>query len=94
MFLGVWFSRSPQLAAVSSTFFTILLAILALVMGHASAGTSVIFTLIFPPAFYIFVIRALCGWELALNGTHITRGDPDNGLIILPLIVVTIVSAF
>lgn len=86
------FGKSPQLAAVVSTFLGILFAILALVMGSAGTGTAVIFTIIFPPGFYIFAIRAICGFENHLLPTNALTGDPDNNLRLLPLIIAAIVS--
>jgi hypothetical protein len=88
------FGKSPQLAAVISTFLAILFAVLALVFGHASDGGAVIFTLIFPPGFYIFAIRAIAGWENHLHPTNALKGDPDNGLALLPLLIISLVSIY
>ena len=92
LFLAAPFGRSPQLAAVVATFVSIVLAIIALVFKEATTGAASIFTLIFPPAFYIFAIRAICGWENHEWATDVLKGDPDNDLRLLPLIIVAIVS--
>jgi ATP-binding cassette subfamily A (ABC1) protein 3 len=93
-FVAAPFGKSPQLAAVVSTFLSILFAILALVFKHASDGGAFIFTLIFPPGFYIFAIRAMAGWENNLHPTNALKGDPDNGLRLLPLLIAALVSFF
>jgi ATP-binding cassette subfamily A (ABC1) protein 3 len=90
-FIAASFGKSPQLAAVTTTLLCIVFAILALVFKNASDGSAFIFTLIFPPGFYIFAIRAICGWESNLMATNIIRGDPDNHLTLLPQLIAAIV---
>lgn len=94
LFVAAPFGKSPQLAAVVSTFLAILLAVVALVLGHAHDGTAVIFTLIFPPAFYIFAIRTIAGWENHLHPTNALQGDPDNNLRLLPLLIIALINVF
>jgi ATP-binding cassette, subfamily A (ABC1), member 3 len=91
-FIAVPFGKSPQLAAVASTFLSIMFAVAALVFSHASTGAAFVFSIIFPPGFYIFVIRAMCGFENHQIGTNILDGDPDNGVVVLPIVVAAIVS--
>lgn len=43
-FVAAPFGKSPQLAAVVSTFLAILFAVVALVLGHVQDGTAVIFS--------------------------------------------------
>ncbi|KAI0778957.1 P-loop containing nucleoside triphosphate hydrolase protein [Trametes elegans] len=93
-FVAAPFGKSPQLAAVASTFLAIVFAILALVFSRASTGAAFIFTLIFPPGFYIFAIRAICGFEVYQLATNITQPDPDNALRLLPLIIAAIIDVF
>jgi ATP-binding cassette, subfamily A (ABC1), member 3 len=57
-FVSAPFGKSPQLAAVASTLLSIVFAILGLVFSRAGTGAAVIFSIIFPPGFYIFAIRA------------------------------------
>lgn len=90
--VAVPFGKSPQLAAVVATFLALLFAILALVFSHASTGVAFVFSIIFPPGFYIFIIRAVCGFENHQLGTDILHGDPDNGVVVLPLMIAAIVS--
>lgn len=90
-FVGAPFGKSPQLAAVASTFLSIVVAIVALVFTQAGDGAAFIFSIIFPPAFYVFAIRCICGWENNLLGTNALQPDPDSGLRLLPLIVAGVV---
>ncbi|KAI0658358.1 P-loop containing nucleoside triphosphate hydrolase protein [Cubamyces menziesii] len=93
-FVATPFGKSPQLAAVSSTFLAIVFAILALVFSRASTGAAFVFSLIFPPGFYIFAIRAVCGFEAHQVATSVTQPDPDNALRLLPLIIAAIIDVF
>jgi ATP-binding cassette subfamily A (ABC1) protein 3 len=90
-FVAAPFGKSPQLAAVATTFLGIIFAILALVFSGAGTTAATIFTLIFPPSYYVFAIRAICGWENHQIPTEILKPDPDSNLILLPLIIAAIV---
>ena len=92
-FVAAPFGKSPQLAAVVSTVLSIVLVIIALVL-KASTGTAFIFTIIFPPGFYIFAIRAIAGYENHMLPTNALKGDPDNGVILLPLLIAAIVNVY
>ncbi|KAG7099993.1 hypothetical protein E1B28_001784 [Marasmius oreades] len=93
-FVAAPFGKSPQLAAVASTLLTIVLAILALVFKQASTGAAFIFSIIFPPGWYIFVIRAICGWENNRKASNLLKRDPDTGLVLLPLIIAAVIDIF
>ncbi|KAF9067262.1 P-loop containing nucleoside triphosphate hydrolase protein [Rhodocollybia butyracea] len=93
-FIAAPFGKSPQLAAVASTFLSIVFAILALVFSRASTGAAFIFSIIFPPGWYIFAIRAICGWENHLQATDVLKADPDTGLVMLPLLIAGIIDVF
>ncbi|KAG2067404.1 P-loop containing nucleoside triphosphate hydrolase protein [Suillus decipiens] len=93
-FVAAPFGKSPQLAAVATTFLGIIFAILALVFGRASTVAATIFAIIFPPGYYIFAIRAICGWENQQIPTNILKPDPDTHLILLPLIIAAIIDVF
>jgi hypothetical protein len=90
-FVAAPFGKSPQLAAVATTFLGVIFAILALIFSRASTTAATIFTLIFPPGYYVFAIRAICGWENHQIPTNILKPDPDNNLTLLPLIIAAIV---
>jgi len=87
LFIAAPFGKSPQLAAVASTFLGLVFAILAQVFRKASTRVATIFSLVFPPGYYIFAIRAICGWENSQIPLNILKPDPDNNLTLLPLIV-------
>lgn len=90
-FVAAPFGKSPQLAAVATTFLAIVFAVLALVLENVSTGTAFVYTLIFPPGFYVFAIRAVCGWENHQLATNALKSDPDRGLTLLPLLIAAIV---
>ncbi|KAF5332545.1 hypothetical protein D9611_005149 [Ephemerocybe angulata] len=93
-FITAPFGKSPQLAAVVTTFLAIIIAVVALVWDRAKNGPAFIFTIIFPPAYYIFVIRAICGYENHLMPTNVLKGDPDNGVTVLPQLIAGIINIF
>lgn len=93
LFVSVPFENSPQLAAVASTFLSFIFAILAQAFGHASSGAAFIFTIIFPPGFYVFAIRAIAGFEAHQIPTNMLKKDPDNQLTLLSLVIAVLVRA-
>lgn len=93
-FISVPFGKSPHLAAVASTLLGLVFAVLALVMQSSQSGTLFIFSVLFPPSFYIFAIKAICGYENHQFPTNVLKGDPDRGIVLLPLIIAAIVSQF
>ncbi|TFK24250.1 nod factor export ATP-binding protein I [Coprinopsis marcescibilis] len=93
-FVAAPFGKSPQLAAVVTTFLAIILAVVALVMKSAKTGTAFIFTLIFPPSFYVFATRAICGFEDMGLGANAVKQDPVFGLTLIPLIIAALINVF
>ncbi|KAF9471812.1 P-loop containing nucleoside triphosphate hydrolase protein [Pholiota conissans] len=92
--IAVPFNSSPQLAAVISAFLVIVFAIFGLVLKANETGVLFVFSLIFPPSFYIFALKAICGYENNRLPTNVVEGDPDNGILLLPLMVAAIVDIF
>lgn len=92
LFVAVPFGRSPQLAAVASTFCAIIFAILAQAWSTTTSGSGFVYSIFFPPGYYIFTVRAIAGFEVHQIPTNILHPDPDNGLRILPFIIAAIVS--
>ncbi|TFK69897.1 P-loop containing nucleoside triphosphate hydrolase protein [Pluteus cervinus] len=89
------FGKSPQLAAVATTFLSVFVAIVALgFSSHANTEAAFIFSILLPPGFYIFAINAICGWESHLLPTNALEGDPDSGLRLLPILLAAIISIF
>ncbi|KAJ7360966.1 hypothetical protein DFH08DRAFT_1074070 [Mycena albidolilacea] len=92
-FVAAPFGKSPQLAAVASTFLSILFAILALII-KVSSGGAFLFTIIFPPGFYIFANRAISGYEAHSLPTNALKGDPDRNIQLLSVIIAGIIDVF
>ena len=90
-FLAAPFGKSPQLAAITSVLVSFIFAIFALVLKGAGNGMTFIFTILFPSGFYIFVIRAICGFENNQIPTNILKPDPDNNLRAIVPVVAAIV---
>lgn len=86
-FTATPFGKSPQLAAIVSSVIACVLAIVTLVIGNVSNLLAVVITIAFPPGFYIFAIRAIVGFELQQVGANMLKGDPDNGVMLLPLVI-------
>lgn len=89
--IAVPFSESPQLAAVVATFLAVVLAILGLVVDTGNTLVLVFFSVLFPPAWYMFALKGVCGFENHQMAADMLVGDPDRGIQIAPLIVVAIV---
>lgn len=79
------------MAAITSVLVSFVFAIFALVLKRAGNGMVFIFTILFPSGFYIFVIRAICGFENNRIPTNILKPDPDNNLRAIVPIVAAIV---
>ncbi|EJD51317.1 P-loop containing nucleoside triphosphate hydrolase protein [Auricularia subglabra TFB-10046 SS5] len=94
LLVAVRFGKSPQLAAVFATFFALLFAILAVVLRNVATGVATIFTLIFPPSFFIFATRAIAGWENNELPTDALHADPDKGIVLLPILIAGIIDIF
>ncbi|CAE6457602.1 unnamed protein product [Rhizoctonia solani] len=56
------FHKSPQLAAISTTFISLLLAIIAMLLPDSPTACGM-YTLIFPPGFYVFAIKSISRFE-------------------------------
>jgi ATP-binding cassette subfamily A (ABC1) protein 3 len=93
MFIGAPFGKSPQLAAITATFFAILLAIVALVL-KGGPTLSLVYTLIFPPGFFVFAIVALCGYERRDTSPILGESEPDHGTRLGALFVVAAIDIF
>jgi len=91
-FIAAPFGKSPQLAAVSTTLLAVLICVLALVCApYLKDVSAVIFSVLLPPAFYIFAIRTVCGYEALGRPANIIHLDPSGGLRLLPLIITALV---
>jgi ATP-binding cassette, subfamily A (ABC1), member 3 len=87
-FVATFFGNSPQLAAIATTLLAMSFAIIACVYSSAGTLVATIFSVFSPPGYYIFAIRAICGFEINLMVTDALKPDPDNGLMLFPLLIV------
>lgn len=91
-FTAIPFGKSPHLAAVVSTLIVIIFAIMGLVVKAGNSGILFVLSILFPPSFYMFALTALTGYENNQLATNVLRGDPDKGVILLPLLIAGIVK--
>lgn len=89
-FIATPFGKSPQLAAVVSTIASIVFAILGLIF-NGEAGAAFIFSLLFPPAFYVLALRAISGFEMNGLPARVMQRDPNHHIMILPVMIAGIV---
>ena len=94
-FVSIPFGKSPQLAAISTTFLSLLFAVLALVLSpRASIGLQMVFTLLFPSGFFVFVVSAIAGFENKETPTSFSRSDPERGGHIGALFLIAVINIF
>ena len=93
-FIAAPFGNAPQLAAVVTTFLGVILAILGLVINISTTWFMCFFSTLFPPSFYIFALKAICGYENHRLPADVLRGDPDRNIQILPLLLVAVVRVY
>jgi len=91
-FVAAPFGKSPQLAAVVTTFLAIILAVFGVVIKSNSGGFRFILSILFPPTLYIFSLKTIASYEALEIATNIVKGDPTHGQVLLPLIIAGIVS--
>jgi ATP-binding cassette subfamily A (ABC1) protein 3 len=92
-FIAAPFGKSPALAAIATTILAVVFGILSQVyaaLAGSVAGTFFL-SLLLPPGFYIFAIRAVCGFEVRDLGANVVKADPTDGLRLLPLLVAAMV---
>jgi len=85
------FGRSPQLSAITAVLVAFISAVLPLVFKKSGNGLAFFFTMLGPPGFYVFAIRAICGFENHQIPTSVIKPDPDHGLRLIVLVVAAIV---
>ncbi|KAG8692486.1 hypothetical protein FRC09_011165, partial [Ceratobasidium sp. 395] len=94
LFVCIPFRKSPQLAAIGTTFLSILLSILALFIPMNPA-TAAFYTLVFPPGFFVFAIKVVSRFERSYQGAQIAGIHGGlNGQILGFVIGVAIVNIF
>lgn len=77
LFGGAFF-RKAQLSGISTTIISLLLAVLAQVIGQASTGAVAILSLLFPPMNYTFFMILMARWERKNSATNLAKAAPEN----------------
>ncbi|KAG9085734.1 hypothetical protein FRC06_003473 [Ceratobasidium sp. 370] len=96
------FRKSPQLGAIATTFLTVLLSIIALLIRRSPAICAV-YTLIFPPGFFVLAIKAVSRFERDLHGAQVgaargasirTANGARDGRILGSVLGVAVINIF
>lgn len=77
IFGGAFFKKA-QLSGIPTTIISLLLAILAQVIGTASTGAVAILSLLFPSMNYVYFIILMARWERKNIGTNLLKPAPEN----------------
>jgi ATP-binding cassette subfamily A (ABC1) protein 3 len=77
LFGGAFFHKA-QLSGISTTIISLLLAVLAQVIGKASTGAVAILSLLFPPMNYTFFTILMARWERKNIPTNLVKAAPEN----------------
>ena len=75
---GASFFKKAQLSGISVTIISLLLAVLAQVLGKASTGAVAILGLLFPPMNYTFFILIMARFERQNLPTNLIKAPPEN----------------
>ncbi|KAI9878284.1 MAG: hypothetical protein M1830_001384 [Pleopsidium flavum] len=76
--LGGSFFKKSQLSGISTTIISLLLAVLAQVIGKSNSGAVAILSLLFPPMNYVFFTILMARWERQNIGTKLLKAAPEN----------------
>jgi len=92
MFIAAPFGTNPQLAAVVTLFLGIATAVVGHAIDTSKHALMILFSVMCPPSFYVFAIKAICGFENHQLPALYSKGDPDRGITLLPFVLIAIVS--
>ncbi|KAI4118373.1 MAG: hypothetical protein LQ338_007414 [Usnochroma carphineum] len=93
---GASFFHKAQLSGISTTILSLLLAVLAQVVGKASTGAVAILSLLFPPMNYTFFTILMARWERQNLPTNLTQAAPQNpstlpGIVFFVFLIIQII---
>jgi len=93
--LGGSFFKKAQLSGISTTIISLLLAVLAQVIGKTNSGTVAILSLLFPPMNYVFFTILMARWERQNIGTNLLKAGPENpwglpGIVLWAFLIIQI----
>ncbi|KAL8929502.1 MAG: hypothetical protein Q9208_001171 [Pyrenodesmia sp. 3 TL-2023] len=94
---GASFFHKAQLSGISTTIISLLLAVLAQVVGKASTGAIAILGLLFPPMNYTFFTILMARWERQNLPTDLTQAAPENpstlpGIVFFIFLIIQIIA--
>ena len=75
---GAAFFHKAQLSGISTTIISLLLAVLAQVIGKGSTGAIAILSLLFPPMNYTFFTILMARWERKNLPMNLVKAAPEN----------------
>ena len=91
MFIMAPFGKSPALAAITTTLFSLIPVVIGMFYGFISAGNAAPLVLFFPTFFLPFAFQVLAGFEQSLEPASATRTPPVDAPLLWPLIVAVVV---
>ncbi|KAL8826272.1 MAG: hypothetical protein Q9191_003900 [Dirinaria sp. TL-2023a] len=96
LFGGAFFHRA-QLSGISTTIISLLLAVLAQVVGKANTGAVAVLSLLFPPMNYTFFTILMARWERKNLPTNLGGAAPENpstlpGIVFFVFLIIQIVA--
>ena len=75
---GASFFHKAQLSGISTTIISLLLAVVAQVIGKSSTGATAVLSLLFPPMNYTYFTILMARWERKNVGTNMVKAAPEN----------------
>ena len=75
---GAAFFKKAQLSGISTTIISLLLAVIAQVIGKSSTGAVAVLSILFPPMNYTFFTILMARWERQNMGTNLIKAAPKN----------------
>ena len=75
---GAAFFHKAQLSGIATTIISLLLAVVAQVIGKTSTGATAVLSILFPPMNYTFFTILMARWERQNIGTDLVKAAPEN----------------
>lgn len=76
--LGASLFRKAQLSGITVTIVSVVLAIIAQVVGPNSSGAVAVLSLLFPPMNYVFFVIYVARWERQTLSANLSKGAPNS----------------
>ena len=75
---GAAFFKKAQLSGIATTIISLLLAVVAQVIGKSSTGAVAVLSILFPPMNYTFFTILVARWERQNIGANLVKAAPKN----------------